>query len=425
MLGVLGDRMPGMTFCQKVLSRASGTSANPGDIVSAKIDLAMSHENSLLVMKAFREMGAKKIWDRNKVVVLFDHRVPANTVKTAEGHRAVREFAKEAELPHFLDLGEGICHQVIPEKGFSLPGMLIVGTDSHTTTYGAFGAFATGIGATEMAAVWATGELWLRIPETIRVRMIGALSKRVSSKDAILHVIGDLGADGASYACVEFSGIVVDRMSIASRMVLSNMSTEMGAKTGVVFPDEKTKEYLSTRASGKWESVFSDPSAEVKEEREYDLSGLTPQVARPHRVDDVVPIEEVEGKSIDQAFIGSCTNGRLEDLQIARDVLRGMRVADSVRFIVAPASRKIYMEAVETGVLADIVRSGGIVLNPGCGPCLGAHQGLLAAGERCISTTNRNFRGRMGSPEAEIYLASPATVAASALKGQIADPREV
>lgn len=417
--------MPGMTFCQKVLSRASGTSANPGDIVSAKIDLAMSHENSLLVMKAFREMGAKKIWDRNKVVVLFDHRVPANTVKTAEGHRAVREFAKEAELPHFLDLGEGICHQVIPEKGFSLPGMLIVGTDSHTTTYGAFGAFATGIGATEMAAVWATGELWLRIPETIRVRMIGALSKRVSSKDAILHVIGDLGADGASYACVEFSGIVVDRMSIASRMVLSNMSTEMGAKTGVVFPDEKTKEYLSTRASGKWESVFSDPSAEVKEEREYDLSGLTPQVARPHRVDDVVPIEEVEGKSIDQAFIGSCTNGRLEDLQIARDVLRGMRVADSVRFIVAPASRKIYVEAVETGVLADLVRSGGIVLNPGCGPCLGAHQGLLAAGERCISTTNRNFRGRMGSPEAEIYLASPATVAASALKGQIADPREV
>lgn len=417
--------MPGMTFCQKVLSRASGTSANPGDIVSAKIDLAMSHENSLLVVKAFREMGAKKIWDRNKVVVLFDHRVPANTVKTAEGHRAVREFAKEAELPHFLDLGEGICHQVIPEKGFSLPGMLIVGTDSHTTTYGAFGAFATGIGATEMAAVWATGELWLRTPETIRVRMIGALSKRVSSKDAILHVIGDLGADGASYACVEFSGIVVDRMSIASRMVLSNMSTEMGAKTGVVFPDEKTKEYLSTRASGKWESVFSDPSAEVKEEREYDLSGLTPQVARPHRVDDVVPIEEVEGKSIDQAFIGSCTNGRLEDLQIARDVLRGMRVADSVRFIVAPASRKIYMEAVETGVLADLVRSGGIVLNPGCGPCLGAHQGLLAAGERCISTTNRNFRGRMGSPEAEIYLASPATVAASALKGQIADPREV
>jgi 3-isopropylmalate/(R)-2-methylmalate dehydratase large subunit len=425
MLGVLGDRMPGMTFCQKVLSRASGTSANPGDIVSAKIDLAMSHENSLLVMKAFREMGAKKIWDRNKVVVLFDHRVPANTVKTAEGHRAVREFAKEAELPHFLDLGEGICHQVIPEKGFSLPGMLIVGTDSHTTTYGAFGAFATGIGATEMAAVWATGELWLRIPETIRVRMIGALSKRVSSKDAILHVIGDLGADGASYACVEFSGIMVDRMSIASRMVLSNMSTEMGAKTGVVFPDEKTKEYLSARASGRWESVFSDPSAEVKEEREYDLSGLTPQVARPHRVDDVVPIEEVEGKSIDQAFIGSCTNGRLEDLQIARDVLRGMRVADSVRFIIAPASRKIYMEAAETGVLADLVRSGGIVLNPGCGPCLGAHQGLLAAGERCISTTNRNFMGRMGSPEAEIYLASPATVAASALKGQIADPREV
>jgi 3-isopropylmalate/(R)-2-methylmalate dehydratase large subunit len=276
-----------------------------------------------------------------------------------------------------------------------------------------------------MAAVWATGELWLRVPETIRVRMDGAFQKHVSSKDAILHVIGDLGADGADYTCVEFAGDAVDRMSVASRMVLSNMSTEMGAKAGVAFPDDKTSEWLSKRTTKKWEAVLSDPSAEVKDVFEYDMSALGPQVARPHRVDDVVPVEDVEGRPIDQAFIGSCTNGRMEDLQAARNILRGKKVADSVRLIVVPASREVYLKALDSGILADLVRSGAVLVNPGCGPCLGAHQGLLAAGERCISTTNRNFRGRMGSPEAEVYLASPATVAASALKGEIADPREV
>lgn len=417
--------MRGMTFAEKVLSRASGRQASPGDIVNARIDMAMSHENSLLVMKAFREMGASKIWDKNKVTILFDHRIPANTVKTAEGHKTIREFVRGAELPNFYDLGEGICHQVLPEKGLTLPGTLIVGTDSHTTTYGAFGAFATGIGATEMAAVWATGELWLLVPETLRVRMNGTLSNRVSPKDAILHMIGDIGADGADYACVEFSGESVDSMSVAGRMVLSNMSTEMGAKAGVVFPDDKTYEWLSLRTNKKWEIVSSDPSAAVKDMFEYEMSDLGPQVARPHRVDDVVPVEEVEGRPIDQAFIGSCTNGRMEDLQAAREVLRGRKVSGSSRLIVAPASRETYHDALENGVLADLVRSGAVIINPGCGPCLGAHQGLLAQGERCISTTNRNFKGRMGSPDAEIYLASPATVAASALRGEITDPREV
>lgn len=417
--------MRGTTFVEKVLSRASGRQASPGDIVNARIDMAMSHENSLLVMKAFREMGASKIWDKNKVAILFDHRIPANTVKTAEGHKTIREFVRGAELPNFYDLGEGICHQVLPEKGLTLPGTLIVGTDSHTTTYGAFGAFATGIGATEMAAVWATGELWLLVPETLRVRMNGTLSNRVSPKDAILHIIGDVGADGADYACVEFSGESVDSMSVAGRMVLSNMSTEMGAKAGVVFPDDKTYEWLSLRTNKKWETVSSDPSAAVKDTFEYEMSDLGPQVARPHRVDDVVPVEEVEGRPIDQAFIGSCTNGRMEDLQAAREVLRGRKVSGSSRLIVAPASRETYHDALENGVLADLVRSGAVIINPGCGPCLGAHQGLLAQGERCISTTNRNFKGRMGSPDAEIYLASPATVAASALRGEITDPREV
>ncbi len=417
--------MAGMTFAEKVLSRASGRPVSPGDIVNAKIDLAMSHENSLLVLRAFGEMGAEEIWNSDKVVILFDHRVPANTVKTAEGHRRVREFASKHALPHFLDMGEGICHQVLPEKGFVLPGSLIVGTDSHTTTYGAFGAFATGIGATEMAAVWSTGELWLRVPETLRLRFEGELRRPVSSKDVILHVAGDLGADGADYACIEFVGDAISEMSVASRMVLSNMSTELGAKAGVVFPDSKTEEWLSGRTTEKWSAVHSDPSAGIREEIHYDVSSLGPQIARPHRVDDVVPVEEVGGTPIDQAFIGSCTNGRLEDLREAWKMLRGRVIADSVRLIVSPASKEVYLAALDSGILADLVRAGAIVLNPGCGPCLGAHQGLLASGETCISTTNRNFRGRMGSPDAKVYLASPATVAASALKGEIADPREV
>ncbi len=417
--------MAGMTFAQKVLFRASGRQASPGDIVSAKVDLAMSHENSALVVKAFREMGAERIWDCEKVVVLFDHRVPANTSKTAEGHRAVRRFAIEQGLPHFYDLKEGICHQVLPEKGHIVPGMLVVGCDSHTTTYGALGAFSTGIGATEMAAVWATGELWFRIPETLRVRVGGSLPRRVSAKDVILSIIGDLGADGADYMCVEFVGDTIDRMSISSRMVLSNMSVEMGAKAGVVFPDGKTEEWLGPRTSRPWGTETSDASAEIADEVNFDISSLHPQVAKPHSVDNVVPVEEVSGIEIDQALLGSCTNGRLEDLQAAEAILRGRRIADRTRLIVVPASREVYIDAAEAGTLASLVKSGAIVLNPGCGPCLGAHQGILAAGERCISTTNRNFKGRMGNPNSEIYLASPETVAASALKGEITDPREV
>ncbi len=413
-----------MTFAQKVLSRVSGHEVREGEIVSAKIDLAMSHENSALVLKAFREIGAKGIWNKDKVVMLFDHRVPAPTVKAAEAHREVREYASQEEIPHFYDAGEGICHQVLPEKGHVLPGMLIVGTDSHTTTYGALGAFSTGIGATEMAAVWSTGELWLKVPETKRMHIHGALSPRVSSKDVILSIIGDQGADGCDYQCVEFVGEAVDSFSMASRMVLSNMSVEMGAKAGVCFPDQKTREWLSQRTDKEWEAVVSDEEAEVHE-KDYEVSGLAPQVARPHQVDKVVPVEELEGMKIDQAVLGSCTNGRLEDLAAAAQVLKERKIAKRVRFIVVPASREVYIAAAEEGLLASLARTGAMVVNPGCGPCLGAHEGLLAKGERCISTTNRNFRGRMGSPEAEIYLASPQTVAASALQGEITDPRRV
>jgi len=414
-----------MTFAQKVLSRACGKDAYPGDIVSAKIDLAMSHENAALVLRSFKEIGAKDVWDPEKIVLLFDHRIPANTTKAAEGHQSVRNFVRSEGLPNFYDLREGICHQVLPEKGHVLPGMLIVGTDSHTTTYGALGAFSTGIGATEMAAVWATGELWMKVPQTFRFHLNGELEGPVSAKDVILHLIGSMGADGCDYRCTEFVGPTVDAMSVSGRMTMCNMSMEMGAKAGVAFPDGRTRDYLRGRTETPWEPVLSDQDAEVEREFDVDITGLSPQVAYPHSVDNVKPVEEMAGIPVDQAVIGSCTNGRAEDLMAAEKVLHGKKVSDNVRLIVVPASREVYLWAADSGILSSLVRSGAIVTNPGCGPCLGAHQGLLAPGERCIATTNRNFRGRMGSPDSEVYLASPATVAASALKGSIADPREV
>ncbi|NYT12557.1 MAG: 3-isopropylmalate dehydratase large subunit [Methanomassiliicoccales archaeon] len=417
--------MAGMTFAQKVLERASGEKAMPGQVVNAKVDLAMSHESAAMVLKSFREIGAQEVWDPNRIVILFDHRVPAYSTKAAESHKVVREFAKVQELPYFYDLGEGVCHQVLPEKGHVLPGMLIVGTDSHTTTYGAFGAFSTGIGATEMAAIWATGEIWMRVPETMRIHVDGSLPQRVASKDLILEIIGTLGADGADYMCVEFVGQAIDVMSIESRMTLSNMSMEMGAKVGICFPDRKTADWLRERTPNELKPVFTDPSAIIEREEWFNASLLQPKVACPHRVDNVVDVEEVQGKRIDQAVVGSCTNGRLEDFAAAEKILRGKKVAKGTRLIAVPASRDVYLQAIESGIAISLIRSGAIIVNPGCGPCLGGHQGLLASGEVCISTTNRNFRGRMGSANAEIYLASPYTVAASALKGQITDPREV
>lgn len=417
--------MAAMTFAQKVLSRTSGKEAFPGDIVSARIDLAMSHENAALVLRSFKEIGAKQLWDPEKVVLLFDHRIPANTTKAAEGHQTVRNFVRQEGLPNFYDLREGICHQVLPEKGHVLPGMLIVGTDSHTTTYGALGAFSTGIGATEMAAVWATGELWMKVPQTFRFHLNGKLDDFTSAKDVILHLIGKMGADGCDYRCTEFVGPVVDAISVSGRMTMCNMSMEMGAKAGVCFPDQRTDEYLKGRAKVPWQPITSDKDAEVEREFDLDLTGLSPQVAYPHSVDNVKAVEEMTGIPIDQAVIGSCTNGRAEDLLAAERILHGRKVAENVRLIVVPASKEVYLWAADSGILSSLVRSGAIVTNPGCGPCLGAHQGLLAPGERCIATTNRNFKGRMGSPESEVYLASPATVAASAIKGEIADPRKV
>lgn len=414
----------GKTFAEKILSRASSSDAWAGDTVVGKVDLAMSHENAALVSRMFREMGAQRIWDKEKVVVLFDHRVPANTISAAEGHKAVREFVAQQQVSHFYAHGEGICHQILPEKGHVQPGMLIVGSDSHTTTYGAFGAFSTGIGATEMASVWATGELWFRVPETLRINITGPMPKGVSSKDVILGIIGRLGSDGADYMCVEYTGDAVDSMSVSSRMVMSNMAIEMGAKAGICFPDSKTMSYLEERGANNGNPVMGDEDA-VTRILDFPVSGLAPLVACPHAVDNVKEVSDLEGLRIDQAVLGSCTNGRLEDLEAAEAITRGEKIPTNVRFIVVPASKEVYLEAMDRGIIRSLMESGAIVTNPGCGPCLGAHQGILAAGERAISTTNRNFRGRMGSADSEVYLASPQTVAASALAGEIRDPREV
>lgn len=416
----------GKTIAEKILLKASGESdVEPGDIVEAEVDVAMSHDNAALVSKHFRTIGVENVWDPKRIVILLDHRVPANSVQTATGHKAIREFVSEQNLPNFYDMNAGICHQILPEKGHVRPGELIVGTDSHTTTHGAFGAFATAIGATEMSTVWATGSLWLKVPETVRIEVTAPLPDYVYSKDVILNIIGALGSDYADYKAVEFYGDSVSGLSVASRMVVSNQAMEMGAKAAIIPPDEKTTEYVRGRTSTPFTSVFSDEDAEYLDRKTFDVSALEPQIACPHSPANVKNISEVAGTPVDQAFLGSCTNGRLEDLEVAVNILKGKEIASSIRMIVIPASWEIYSEAMHRGYLKVFLDSGAIIVNPGCGPCLGAHEGILADGEKAISSSNRNFKGRMGSTESEVYLSSPAVVAASALKGEISDPRGI
>lgn len=416
----------GKTIAEKILAKkADRKDVQPGEIVTCRVDLAMSHENARLVMRHFDKIGVDKVWDPDRIVIIFDHRVPAESEITAIGQKEIREFIKSQGIKHFYDINVGICHQVLAEKGFSRPGILLVGTDSHTTTAGAFGAFATGVGATDMAAVWATGEIWLRVPETIKIVVNGELPTGVYAKDVILHIIGKLGADGADYKAVEFYGETITRMSVASRMVMSNLSMEMGAKAAIIPPDDKTLEYVKSRTSWDYEPIYADDDAQYIETYEFDVSNLSPQVACPHSVDNVKPIEEVEGIKVDQAVIGSCTNGRLEDLIEAAKILSTRHVHKDVRLIVIPASWEVYRKALKQGIIETFINAGAVIINPGCGPCLGAHQGVLAPGEVAIASTNRNFQGRMGSPDSFVYLASPATVAASAVEGKIADPRRL
>ena len=416
----------GQTFAEKVLARKAGLErVVPGQILVVRPDRLLSHDNTAAISRHFYKIGVERMADPGMSVIVLDHVVPAADETHATNHRTIREFVAKQGITAFYDIGEGICHQVLPEKGHAWPGGLIVGSDSHTTTHGAFGAFAAGIGRTEAAAVMATGQIWLRVPQSFRIVVRGQLPGRVSAKDLVLHIIGDLRADGADYRSVEFAGETIAAMSIAGRMVLCNMAAEMGAKNGVVEPDETTRRWLEGRVRHDYEEVHADPDAAYERVIEYDVSDLVPQVARPHTVDNVVPVGEVVGTSIDQALVGTCTNGRLEDLEAAAEILRGRHISSKVRMLVLPASREVLLAALERGIIAELIEAGAVLLNPGCGPCLGAHQGCVAAGEVTISTANRNFKGRMGSKEAFTYLAGPATVAASALTGVITDPREV
>ncbi len=413
------------TMAEKILGKASNQKVAPGDIVDASVDLAMSHENTSAISTKFKQLGIPRVWDPSKIVIPIDHCAPAASEDYAKNHKIIREFVKEQKIPHFYDIKAGVCHQVLPEKGHVKPSMLIVGSDSHTPTYGAFGSFATGIGRTEMAAVYATGKIWLRVPESFRIIVEGELQKRVSAKDVILYILKELRADGANYKSVEFCGGTVENMSVGGRMVLCNMSAEMGAKAGMVPFDKKTKEYLDERTDKKYSIMNPDEDAVYEKTFSFSVSDLEPQLACPHTVDNVKSVSDVEGKEIHQAILGTCTNGRLEDLKEAASILKGKKVADSVRLLVFPASTDVYMDALKEGVVYDLMKAGAVMLNPNCGPCLGAHEGALAPGEVCISSSNRNFKGRMGCKDSEIYLASPATVAASALTGKITDPRGV
>ena len=416
----------GQTISEKILAKHSGQKkVYAGEFVDADIDLAMSHDNTVLVSTIFNEIGVKKVWNPDKIVVVLDHRTPANTSKTAENHKIIREFIKEQNITNFFDIGKGICHQVLPENGFVCPGMLIVGSDSHTTTYGAFGTFGTGIGATDMAAVWTKGKLWFKVPETLRFNVSGTLSRYVSAKDVILHIIGKIGADGANYKSCEFYGERIENMSIDGRMCISNQAMEMGAKVAIIPPDKKTVDYVASKANVKFDTVYSDEDATYETTYDFDVSSIEPQIACPDKVDNVKPVSDVAGTEIHQAVLGSCTNGRLEDLAVAAEILKGKTISKNVRMIIVPASRQIYLKAIEKKYIQTFLSAGATVVNPGCGPCLGLHQGVLAEGEVVISSTNRNFKGRMGASGAEIYLGSPATVAASSLKGEITNPRDV
>jgi len=418
--------MTPMNITEKILAKASGKKkVSPGEIVEAKVDVAMANDiTGPLAVKAFQKIGARRVWDNQRIVIVLDHQIPAESVRSAELHEIMRKFAKEEEIENFYDVGQGgICHQVMAEKGYVRPSNLIVGADSHTCTYGAFGAFATGIGSTEVAAVFATGSLWFKVPSVIRINIVGNFQKFVTPKDLILNIIGQIKADGAIYKGVEFSGPTIQNMSIDGRMTICNMTVEMGAKNGIIEPDEKTLKYVKSRTSEPFDLLKSDSSATYEKIFDLDVTEMEPQISCPSSVDNVKRVSEVEDVKIDQAFLGSCTNGRLEDLRLAAGFLRKRKVKKEVRMIVIPASQEVYSQALKEGLIETFVDAGAYVCNSTCGPCFGGHLGLLAPGEVCISSSNRNFIGRMGSPKARIYLASPATVAASALTGKITDPR--
>ena len=413
-----------MHALEKILARAAGKpSVKTGEIVMAKVDFAEINDLYLQTLRSFYEMGGERVWNKDRAAFVFDHYAPCPTIRSASIHKEMRAFAAENELTHHFDINAGVCHQVMAEAGVICPGSVIVATDSHTTTHGAFGALSTGVGATDMATILISGELWMRVPEVVEIRLDGVAQAHVYPKDVVLFVLGQLKADGAVYKAIDFTGSYVETLNVAGRMVLCNMAVEMGAKAAYMQPNQDVLEYVGTRAVFPYEVQHTDPGYVYAERYAFDVSSLSPQLAVPHSVDNVLPISDVEPVRVDQGFIGSCTGGREEDFAIAAQILRGKKIARGCRLIVIPASSAVMRACMEKGYIADLMDAGATISTPGCGPCLGAHEGVLAPGEVAITATNRNFPGRMGSTEADIYLASPATVAASVLRGRITDPR--
>ncbi|MBO6111231.1 MAG: 3-isopropylmalate dehydratase large subunit [Methanobrevibacter sp.] len=411
------------TMSEKILARASNNDkVEAGDIVIANIDVAMTHDlTGPLSVESFEKIGTEKVWDSSKIVIPFDHQVPADSIDSANNHILMREFVKKQNIENFYDVNAGVCHQILPEFGHVVPGEVVVGADSHTCTHGAFGAFSTGIGSTDMAMVFSEGQLWFKVPETNRFEITGTLKDNVYAKDVILHIIGEMGADGSTYKACEFAGETVSYMSISERMVLCNMAIEMGGKTGLVEPDKKTIGYIEKRSRKPYKMFKTDLDSPSLNIIDVDVGDLDPQVACPHHVDNVCSVNEVD-QEIDQVFLGSCTNGRLSDLRVAAKILKGNKIARGTRMLVIPASREVYSRALDEGLLKIFVDAGALVSAPCCGPCLGGHTGIIGPEEVSLSTSNRNFKGRQGSPDGEVYLSSPAVAAASAIEGRIVAP---
>jgi len=414
----------GKTIAEKILSSHSGKDLKAGDIAICNIDFCFGQDGtSSIIIDSFKKLGVDKVFDKTKFCMIIDHSAPSPNIGVSEIHKKMRDFAKTFDVGLY-DIGCGVCHQLVPERGHVTCGDLVLGADSHTCTYGAINVFSTGVGSTDLAIALASGKNWFKVPETIKVIVTGKLPRGVYSKDVILYIIKDIGANGATYKSVEFYGDTISGLSVDSRLTMSNMAVEMGAKVGIMEADKKVLKWVSERSKKEPKPVVADLNAKYVLVKKYDVSKLSPQVARPHTVDNVAGIEELADVKIDQAYLGTCTNGRLEDLEVAASILKGRPVHPEVKFIIAPASKDIYLQAVKKGFIETFVNSGCTVVGPGCGPCVGTHNGVLADGEVAISTANRNFKGRMGNPNAFIYLASPATVAASAITGKISDPRE-
>ncbi|MBI1730719.1 3-isopropylmalate dehydratase large subunit [Candidatus Acetothermia bacterium] len=412
------------TLTEKIFSKKVGREVQAGEVVLAEVDWIMSHDTTTpLAIESFHQMQGARL-HRDKVIIVFDHVVPAPNPNAALLHRKIFEFIEEQKIDH-VHYAQGICHQILPELGYITPGSLVIGADSHTCTYGAFACFGTGMGATDIAVAWATGTNWFRVPGSVLVEISGSLPKFVYAKDLVLEVVSRIGTAGAIYQALEFTGETIPKLSISERMTIANLAIEMGGKAGLVPADQKTLDYLQPRAQKPMERLQADPKANYENYISVDANKMEPKVAVPHGLEQIRNVSEVAGIKLDQVFIGTCTNGRLEDLQVVHEVLRQRQVSKNVRVIITPASNEVYLEAIKQGYIETFIKSGCVVTNPGCGPCIGRHQGVLADGERCLSTMNRNFKGRMGSPNSEIYVASPAVAAASALTGKITSPQEV